>query len=586
MTKREKRQSTTKTETTAQRLSGLIKTCRDIMRKDKGMNGDGDRLPMLTWIMFLKFLDDVEQAQETKALLNRETYRPAIESPYRWRDWATNLSLTGDDFLAFINNEKCTLPNGNEGAGLFYRLRSLQSESGKDRKDVIATVFRGVTNRMINGYLLRDVVNKIDSIHFTSTEEIYTLSHLYESILKEMRDASGDAGEFYTPRPVVKFMVQMLNPSLGESILDPAAGTGGFLVEAFEHLRKQAENVEQRDTLQKSSIYGGEAKNLPYLLCQMNLLLHGLEYPNIDSGNSLRTQLRDIGDRDRVDIILTNPPFGGEEERGILNNFPVEMQTAETAMLFLQLIMQRLKRTRPGKRGGRAAVVVPNGTLFAEGIAARIKEQMTRDFNLHTIVRLPDGVFAPYTSIPANLLFFEHGKQTDSIWFYEIQPPVGRKGYSKTKPMQFEEFTDCMAWWDSRSENANAWKVDFRKLIDAKIAEVAPLRAIAEAAKQEVSELKGKINKLKKQGKPEIEISALQRKLVSKEREVRENTAKADSIYFSAFNLDNKNPTRRNEIEYVEPTAAIAYVLEKEQQIIKLIIEIKSLIESEKEVSK
>jgi len=222
-----KREKEVKTETTAQRLSGLIKSCRDIMRKDKGMNGDADRLPMLTWIMFLKFLDDVELEQETRALLKRQTYRPAIATPYRWRDWAKNQNLTGDDLLAFINNEKCTLPDGTEGAGLFYHLRSLQSENGKERKDVVATVFRGVTNRMINGYLLRDVVNKIDSIHFTSTEEIYTLSHLYESILKEMRDASGDAGEFYTPRPVVKFMVQMLDPQLGESILDPAAGTGG-----------------------------------------------------------------------------------------------------------------------------------------------------------------------------------------------------------------------------------------------------------------------------------------------------------------------------------------------------------------------
>jgi type I restriction enzyme M protein len=514
-----------KTETSAQRLSSLVKSCRDIMRKDKGMNGDADRLPMLTWIMFLKFLDDVEQGQETKALLSRQTYRPAITAPYRWRDWAKNHNLTGDDLLAFINNEKCNLPDGSEGVGLFFHLRSLQSETGQERKDVIATVFRGVTNRMINGYLLRDVVNKIDSIHFTSTEETYTLSRLYESILKEMRDAAGDAGEFYTPRPVVKFMVKMLDPRLGESILDPAAGTGGFLVEAFEQLRKQAENVEQRDTLQKSSIYGGEAKNLPYLLCQMNLLLHGLEYPQIDSGNSLRTPLRDIGDRDRVDIILTNPPFGGEEERGILNNFPDDMRTAETALLFLQLIMRRLKRARPdGTRGGRAAVVVPNGTLFADGIAARIKEQMMKDFNLHTIVRLPDGVFAPYTTIPANLLFFEQGQPTREVWFYEIQPPEGRKGYSKTKPMQFEEFAECMAWWNARTENDNAWHIPADEILKYDAA--------------------GKL------------LSA---------------------------NLDRKNPNRRNEAEHAEPAEAIAAILEKEQQIMELLTEIKNLIGSGKE---
>jgi len=524
MSKQEKSRS----ETTAQRLSGLIKSCRDIMRKDKGMNGDGDRLPMLTWIMFLKFLDDVEQAQETKALLNRQTYRPAIGAPYRWRDWAKNQNLTGDDLLAFINNEKATLPDGQEGAGLFFHLRGLQSETGKERKDVISTVFRGVTNRMINGYLLRDVVNKIDSIHFTSTEEIYTLSHLYESILKEMRDASGDAGEFYTPRPVVKFMVQMLDPQLGESTLDPAAGTGGFLVETFEYLRKQAQTVEQRDTLQQNSIYGGEAKNLPYLLCQMNLLLHGLEYPNIDSGNSLRTPLRDIGDRDRVDIILTNPPFGGEEERGILNNFPEDMRTAETALLFLQLIMRRLKRAKPPlsvgeglgvRSGGRAAVVVPNGTLFADGIAARIKEQMLKEYNLHTIVRLPDGVFEPYTSIPANLLFFEQGKPTREVWFYEIQPPAERKKYSKTKPMQFDEFADCIAWWNDRRETENAWRIPAADILQYDIS-----------------------------GK------------------------------FLSANLDRKNPNRRKDAEHTDPAEAIASILEKEQQILSLMQEIQQII--------
>ncbi len=351
-------------ETPAQRLSGIIKSCRNIMRKDKGMNGDGDRLPMLTWVMFLKFLDDNETLQETQAALKNKKYNPAIDEPYRWRDWAKDKNLTGDDLLAFINNENIKLADGIERTGLLYYLRGLQSETGTERKDVIATVFKGVNNRMINGYLLRDVVNKIDEIHFTNNEEINTLSHLYESILKEMRDASGDAGEFYTPRPVVKFMMEMLDPQIGETVLDPAAGTGGFLVATFEHLKKQAKTVEQHEILQNNSIIGGEAKPLPYLLCQMNLLLHGLNYPNIDSGNSLRTPLRDIGDRERVDIILTNPPFGGEEERGILNNFPDDKKTSETALLFLQLIMRKLKRRKPGSRGGRAAIVVPHGTCL------------------------------------------------------------------------------------------------------------------------------------------------------------------------------------------------------------------------------
>jgi len=228
----------------------------------------------------------------------------------------------------------------------------------------------------------------------------------------------------------------------------------------MSHLEKQCQTVEDRETLQRASLYGGEAKPLPYLLVQMNLLLHGLEYPRIDPENSLRFPLREIGDKDRVDLILTNPPFGGEEERGILGNFPEHMQTAETALLFLQLIMRRLKRPGPGSEtGGRAAVVVPNGTLFADGIAARIKEDLLKHYNLHTIVRLPEGVFAPYTDIPANLLFFDRSGPTRDIWFYQVPPPEGRKKYTKTKPMEYAAFEDCLAWWHVRDENANGWKV-------------------------------------------------------------------------------------------------------------------------------
>jgi type I restriction enzyme M protein len=372
-----RKQKTTHPLTTAQRLSSIVKSCRDIMRKDKGLNGDLDRLPMLTWIMFLKFLDDMELIREQEAKMGGKRFRPAIDLPYRWRDWAEKeAGITGDELIAFVNNEEAVRPDGTKGAGLFAYLRGLQGANGGDRRDVIATVFKGTINRMINGYLLRDVINKVNAIHFTSSEEINTLGYLYESMLKEMRDAAGDSGEFYTPRPVVRFMVEVTNPKLGETVYDPACGTGGFLVESFKHLEKQCKTVEDRETVQTKSIFGGEAKPLPYLLAQMNLLLHGLESPKIDPLNSLRFPLREIGDKDRVDIILTNPPFGGEEERGILGNFPDDKQTAETALLFLQLIMRKLRRhglPSPSGRGkgegaegnisgGRAAVVVPNGT--------------------------------------------------------------------------------------------------------------------------------------------------------------------------------------------------------------------------------
>jgi type I restriction enzyme M protein len=454
--------------TTAQALGSVIKSARDIMRKDKGLNGDLDRLPLLTWIMFLKFLDDLEQQREDEAKLAGKKFRAAIESPYRWRDWAANpQGVTGDEILAFINQDETRLPNGKRGPGLFAYLRSLSSSNGDNRRDVIATVFRGVDNRMKSGYLLRDVINKVGGIHFTSSEELHTLGALYESMLREMRDAAGDSGEFYTPRPVVRFMVEVSDPRLGEVVLDPASGTGGFLVEGYKYLSKQVKTVADRKRLQAESIFGCEPKSLPYLLCQMNLLLHGLDAPQIDPGNALRFKLTEIGEKDRVDVILTNPPFGGEEEKGIQGNFPEDRQVAETALLFLQLIMRRLHR-QPSRAGrpARAAVVVPNGTLFGDGVCARIKEELIKEFNLHTIVRLPNGVFAPYTSIPTNILFFDRSGPTKDVWYYEHPLPDGRKNYTKTQPIQFDEFKPCVTWWNERYENDQAWTVSAKELLD------------------------------------------------------------------------------------------------------------------------
>lgn len=319
---------------------------------------------------------------------------------------------------------------------------------------------------MINGYLLRDVINKVAGIHFGSSEELHTLGALYESMLREMRDAAGDSGEFYTPRPVVRFMVKVTDPKLGETILDPACGTGGFLVEAFQHLEMQCKTVEDRQLLQERSIFGGEPKPLPYLLAQMNLLLHGLESPQISPNNSLAVRIAEIGEKDRVDIILTNPPFGGEEERGILANFPSDKQTAETALLFLQLIMRKIRRA---PKAGRAAVVAPNGTLYEDGIPQRIREELVTDFNLHTVVRFPKGVFEPYTDIATNILFFERGGPTEQVWFYEHPLPPHRahlkgKAYSATDGIQYEEFEPLLAWWHKRRPTEQAWVVSVESL--------------------------------------------------------------------------------------------------------------------------
>jgi len=453
--------------TTAQSLGALLKSARDIMRKDKGLNGDLDRLPLLTWIMFLKFLDDLELQREDEAKLAGKKFKPAIEPPYRWRDWAAKADgITGDELLAFINNEETTRPDGRKGAGLFRYLRTLTSSNGDDRRDVIATVFKGVDNRMKSGYLLRDVVNKIAGIHFTSSDELHTLGALYESMLREMRDAAGDSGEFYTPRAVVRFMVAVTDPRLGETVLDPASGTGGFLVEAYNHLAKQVKTVADRKALQEKSLAGCEPKPLPYLLCQMNLLLHGLDAPQIDPGNALRHKLTDIGERDRVDVILTNPPFGGEEERGIQGNFPEDKQTAETALLFLQLIMRKLNR-QGGK--SRAAVVVPNGTLYEDGVPQRIREELLGEFNLHTVLRFPKGVFEPYTDIATNVLFFDRNGPTSNIWFYEHPLPPHRahlkgKSYSATDGLQFEEFAPLLQWWLDRKPTDQAWRVTTESL--------------------------------------------------------------------------------------------------------------------------
>jgi len=283
-----------------------------------------------------------------------------------------------------------------------------------------------------------------------------------------MRDAAGDSGEFYTPRPVVRFMVTVTDPRLGETILDPACGTGGFLVESFSHLEKQIETVADRQTVQKRSLFGIEAKPLPYLLSQMNLLLHGLDAPTIDPGNALRFKLSEIGEKDRVDVILTNPPFGGEEEKGIQANFPEDKKTSETALLFLQLIMRKLRRlTKAGCPPARAAVVVPDGILFGDGVSARIKEELLKEFSLHTIVRLPSGVFAPYTPIVTNLLFFDRSGPTKDVWYYEHPLPQGRKNYTKTQPIEFEEFRPCIEWWSKRQENERAWTVPVGELLAA-----------------------------------------------------------------------------------------------------------------------
>jgi type I restriction enzyme M protein len=421
--------ATKASSTSRSKLAGTIKSARDIMRKDAGLNGDLDRLPQLSWLLFLKAFD--ERVEKVESALN-PSYRPAIEEKYAWDTWA------GDpDLLPY--------------------LRELSGEGPNDPRNVISTVFKEIHNRMLSGVLLRDLVNAVDSIGFESSDDIHTMAFFYESILKEMRDAAGDSGEFYTPRPVIRFMVQQSFLELGESILDPACGTGGFLAQAYETLQPLADCTVKRGQLHHN-LRGIEKKSLPYLLGSMNLLLHGVETPRLLRDNALIRMRTENQQAHRVDVVLTNPPFGGEEEESIVKLFPEPFQTQETAWLFVYSILDMLKRD------GRCAIVLPNGSLFGGGVGARVKEKLLKECNLHTIVRLPRGVFALYTQIPANLLFFEKTGPTHDIWFYEIPTPEGRRGYTKTKPMRFEEFDDCGQWWggrdrQGREEGERAWRV-------------------------------------------------------------------------------------------------------------------------------
>ncbi len=438
-----RRRSAPESTTPQVRLSSAIKTARDIMRKDAGLNGDLDRIPQLAWLLFLRAFDALEQRRE----VTDRGWKPAIEAPHRWRDWAPSPpdGRTGRELLDFVNGR------------LLPYLRELSGEGAGDSRDTLKAVFGETYNRMLSGYLLRDVIDQVAKIDFASSEDIHTMAHLYESMLREVRDAAGDSGEFYTPRPVIRFMVQQVAPRLGETVFDPACGTGGFLVEALEEMAPSAETAEGRRALE-ASLRGTEKKPLPYLLAMMNLALHGVEQPAIVRDNALSRPVTQIREADRVDVVLTNPPFGGEEEKSIQANFPDATRTGETALLFIQLVQRTLKS------GGRCGVVVPNGFLFGDGVAARVKERLLAECNLHTVVRLPDGVFAPYTDIPSNLLFFEKTGPTREVWFYEIAPPEGRRKYSKTRPLRIEELKDCQGWWggaqrEGRVENERAWRV-------------------------------------------------------------------------------------------------------------------------------
>jgi len=424
-------------------IGNIIKTLQNIMRKDPGVSGDAQRIEQLGWMIALKILDDKDKELE---LLN-EKYTSPIPAKLQWRNWAADdEGMTGDELKEFIDGK------------LFPKLKNLDVGSGNRRALIIREIFEGTNNYMKNGTIIRQVVNRLNEIDFNSSEDRHIFGDIYETILRELQSA-GNYGEFYTPRALTEFMTETVNPRLGEKVLDLACGTGGFLTSAIENIRKQdVKSVEDLKTLEET-IHGMEFKPLPFMLCVTNLILHDVEVPRVDYTDSLNREYTSIGAKDRVDVIVANPPFGASVTDGVETNFPQTFRCTESADLFLVLMVRYLKE------GGRAAIVLPDGSLTGDGVKQRIRQHFLESCNVHTIVRLPNSVFQPYASVATNLLFFTKGAPTKEVWYWEHRLPEGVKAYSKTKPIRREEFDSLKKWWNKRKESEQAWKVPIDAII-------------------------------------------------------------------------------------------------------------------------
>ncbi|MEI7981214.1 MAG: N-6 DNA methylase [Bacteroidota bacterium] len=428
-------------------LSGVIKSIRDIMWQDSGLNGDAQRVEQLGWMLFLKIFSDKDKELE----LLDDTYRSPIPDEFHWvkekGNWAgDDEGITGDELLAFVDQK------------LFPALRNLDISAIHQRALIVREVFTGNNNYMKSGINIRKVLNKLNELDFNVAKERNAFGELYEGILKDLQSA-GKSGEFYTPRAITSFVTDMVHPRLGERILDPSCGTGGYLTSAIEHLKLEANNVEERQRIQED-IMGWEYKPLPYLLATTNLILHDIEVPNITFRDSLDQPLSNYKERDRVDVILANPPFGGIVADNNENNFPNNFRTKESADLFLILMIHLLKQD------GRAGIVLPDGSLTGDGVKQRVRQKLLEECNLHTIIRLPNSVFQPYATVATNLLFFDKGKPTKEVWYYEHRLPEGQKSYSKTKTIRIEEFNPIKAWWNNRIESEVSWRVNIQSIID------------------------------------------------------------------------------------------------------------------------
>ncbi len=424
-------------------IAGTIKSIRDIFRKDPGLSGDAQRIEQLGWMIFLKLFDDKDKEKE----ILKPKYKSDIPAELQWRNWAEDdEGITGDELINFVNNK------------LFPSLKNLPVSADDRLGIIIRQIFDGTNNYMKSGTTFRQAINKLNEIDFNSSKEHHVFNVIYEEILQGLA-AKKDTGEFYTPRAVTQFIVDMLNPKLGEKFRDPAAGTGGFLISGLENMKKQVKNIHDLKVLE-DCISGSELKPLPFMLCVINLITHDIAVPNIENTDALSREYTSIRQADRVDIIAANPPFGGVVGDGMETNFPLNYRTKESADLFLILFIQLLKD------GGRAGIVLPDGSLTGDGVKQRVRQKLLEDCNVHTIVRLPQSVFAPYATVNTNLIFFEKGKSTKEIWYYEHTLPEGAKAYNKTKPIRIEEFDTIKKWWNNREESEVCWKVSIDTIID------------------------------------------------------------------------------------------------------------------------
>ncbi len=576
-------------------LSSTIKSIQDIMRKDDGVDGDAQRLGQLTWMLFLKVFDQREEEWED----DKADYQSPLPERFRWRNWAKYLpdadgkkkpQIAGSELIGFVNNE------------LFPALKDQIDADRSPQHKVIREVFRDANNYMKSGSQMLAVIEKLDeAINFHDFKTRANLGDVYEQMLNDLRGA-GNAGEFYTPRAITAFMADRVNPRLDkrETIMDPACGTGGFLTAAIDHFRNQLSiksSAEDKRAIE-DLIHGIEKKQLPHLLCTTNMLLHGIDVPSqIEHKNTLGIGWNEWSANDKVDCIITNPPFGGYEDDGVGSDYPADLRTRETADMFMALIIKKLL-----KENGRAAVVLPDGFLFGDGIKGTLKKLLLRDCKLHTIIRLPKGVFAPYTTIKTNLLFFTKGStvddgtehfHTDTIWFYEHPYPPGYKSYSKTKPIRLEEFKPERDWWGSeandfadRVENEFAWKVDFKTKREQAEAAAQPHWLRAEMLNNQAAALEGEARDLRNslvgstdtayREKIEAQIAELRSQAEPLRLQARDAQAAGDRLYWPIFNLDLKNPNAPEE-ETHDPDL----LLEKYKKLLGEIEETENQLKSE-----